>query len=147
MDISRITKVILKNCQKIVKMTPLTVKMEFSKNVKSLHFLMVQGSLNPNITFLGEKLRLVAWKKNVSVIQDVSEPLIENWPFNWETLIIPILKTICVYLKPFSYSVSIKITNVSLCMYIKIKTLVNIQSHVSHSVISEMNPRLQPQHL
>ena len=56
MDISRITKVTLKNCQKIEKMTPLTVKMEFSKNVKSLQFFMVQGSLNLNITFLGEKL-------------------------------------------------------------------------------------------
>ena len=51
MDILRITKVILKNCQKIGKMTPLTVE-----KFKSLHFLMVQGSLNPNITFLGEKL-------------------------------------------------------------------------------------------
>ena len=29
--------------------------MEFSKNVKSLQFSMVQGSLNPNIIFLGEK--------------------------------------------------------------------------------------------
>ena len=56
MDISRITKVILKNCQKIRKMTHLTVKMEFSKKFKSLKFLMVQGSLNPNITFLGEKV-------------------------------------------------------------------------------------------
>ena len=31
-------------------------KMEFSKKIKSLQYLMVQGSLNPNITFLGEKL-------------------------------------------------------------------------------------------
>ena len=30
--------------------------MEFSKKFKSLQFLMVQGSLNPNITFLGEKV-------------------------------------------------------------------------------------------
>ena len=35
---------------KIGKMTHLTVKNEFSKNFKSLQFLMVQGSLNPNIT-------------------------------------------------------------------------------------------------
>ena len=56
MDISRITKVTLKNCQKIEKMTHLTVKMEFSKTFKSLQFSMVQGSLNPNITILGEKL-------------------------------------------------------------------------------------------
>ena len=38
-------------------------KPEFSKNVKSLKFSMVQGPLNPNITFLGEKLFLVAWKQ------------------------------------------------------------------------------------
>ena len=56
MDISRITKVILKNCQKIGKMTHLTVKMEFSKKIKILQFSMVQGSLNTNITFLDEKL-------------------------------------------------------------------------------------------
>ena len=56
MDISRITKVIMKNCKKIEKMTPLTVKMEFSKNVKSLQFPMVQGSHNQNIIFLYEKL-------------------------------------------------------------------------------------------
>jgi len=49
-------KVMLKNAKKIRKMTPLTVKMEFSKFFKSLQFSMVQGSLNPNITFLGEKL-------------------------------------------------------------------------------------------
>ena len=42
--------------KKIGKMTHLAVKMEFSKSVKSLQFIMVQGSLNPNITFLGEKL-------------------------------------------------------------------------------------------
>ena len=44
--------------------------MEFSKNFKSLQFPMVQGSLNPNIIFLHEKLWLVAWKqKFTSVIQ------------------------------------------------------------------------------
>ena len=44
--------------------------MEFSKNVKSLQFPMVQGSLNPNIIFLHEKLWPVAWKqKNTSVIE------------------------------------------------------------------------------
>ena len=37
--------------------------MEFSKNVKSLQFPMVQGSLNPNIIFLHETLWPVAWKK------------------------------------------------------------------------------------
>ena len=31
-------------------------KMEFSKNLKSLQFLMVQGSIHSNITFLGGKL-------------------------------------------------------------------------------------------
>ena len=42
---------------------------EFSKNFKSLQFLMVQGSLNPNITILGEKLWPVAWnQKFTSVI-------------------------------------------------------------------------------
>ena len=34
--------------------------MEFSINIKDLQFLMVQGTLNPNITFLGDKLLLVA---------------------------------------------------------------------------------------
>ena len=48
----------VKNCKnkERKKMTPLTVKNEFSKNVKSLQFPMVQGSLNPNIIFLCEKL-------------------------------------------------------------------------------------------
>ena len=55
MDISRITKVIMKNCQEIEKMTPLTVKKGILKK-KSLQFHMVQGSLNPNTTFIGEKL-------------------------------------------------------------------------------------------
>ena len=32
--------------------------MEFSKKIKSLQFSMVQGSLNPNITFLSEKLKI-----------------------------------------------------------------------------------------
>ena len=63
MDISRITKVILKNWQKIEKMTPLTVKNEFSKNVKSLQFHMIQCSLNLNIILLHEKLWPVAWKQ------------------------------------------------------------------------------------
>ena len=31
-------------------------KMEFSKNFKSFQFTIVQGSFNPNITILGEKL-------------------------------------------------------------------------------------------
>ena len=31
-------------------------KIEFSKKIKSLQFFVVQGSLNPNITSLGEKL-------------------------------------------------------------------------------------------
>jgi len=56
MDISRITKGILKNCQKIGKMTPLIVKNGIFKKIKSLQFLMVQDYLNPKITFLGEKL-------------------------------------------------------------------------------------------
>ena len=61
MDISKIIKVILENCKKNVRMTHLTEKKnEFSDNFKSLQFFMVQGSLNPNITFLREKLCLVA---------------------------------------------------------------------------------------
>ena len=56
MNISRITKVIMKNCQKLGKMPPLTVKNGIFKKIKSLQFLMVQSSLNPNMTFLGEKL-------------------------------------------------------------------------------------------
>ena len=56
LDISRITKGILKNCKKIGKMNPLTVKNGIFKNVKSLQFPMLQGSLNPNIIFLHEKL-------------------------------------------------------------------------------------------
>jgi len=51
------------------KITPLTVKNLISKFFKSLQVLTVQGSLNPNITFLGEKLWSVAWnKKNTNVI-------------------------------------------------------------------------------
>ena len=53
MHISRITKVILKSCLKIGKMTPFDCK---KWNVKSLNFFMVQDFLNPNITFQGEKL-------------------------------------------------------------------------------------------
>ena len=37
--------------------------MEFSKKFKSLQFSMIQGSLNPNITLLGEKLCPVAWNQ------------------------------------------------------------------------------------
>ena len=51
MDISRITIVILKNCQKMGKITHFTVKMELKKIISQ--FSMVQGCLNPNITFLG----------------------------------------------------------------------------------------------
>ena len=42
--------------------------MEFSKKIKSLQFLIVQGSLNPNITFLGEKLWPVAWKQTFTSV-------------------------------------------------------------------------------
>ena len=38
------------------------------KNIKSLQFSMVQGCLNPNITFLGEQLWLVAWNKKILVL-------------------------------------------------------------------------------
>ena len=37
--------------------------MEFSKYLKSLRSPVVQGSLNPNIIFLHEKLWPVAWKQ------------------------------------------------------------------------------------
>ena len=57
MDISRITEVILKNCKKNQKDDQFNhKKFEFPKKMKGLQFSMVQGSLNPNITFLGEKL-------------------------------------------------------------------------------------------
>ena len=56
MDISRITKVILKNCQKIEKMTPLTVKNEIFEKIQKPSFFIVQGSLNLNIIILGDKL-------------------------------------------------------------------------------------------
>ena len=56
MYISRLTKVVLKNLQKIGKMTHLTVKIEFSKKITSLQFFMTEGPLNLNITFLVEKL-------------------------------------------------------------------------------------------
>ena len=63
LDISKITKVYIEKLQQQKKMkkdkkkmTHLAVKMEFKKKFKRLQFFMVQGSLNPNITFLGEKL-------------------------------------------------------------------------------------------
>ena len=59
MDFSRITKVILKNYKKIGKWPNLTVEMNFQK-MSSLQFVMVQGSLNPNMKFLDEILRPVA---------------------------------------------------------------------------------------
>ena len=49
-------------------MTSLTVKKWI---FRSLYFLMVKGSLNPNITSIGEKLWPVAWKqKFTSVIEE-----------------------------------------------------------------------------
>jgi len=42
--------------KKPTKMTPLAVKIEFSKISKSLQILIIQDSLNRNITFLAEKL-------------------------------------------------------------------------------------------
>ena len=56
MDISRITKVTLKNCPKNRKNDPFNRKKWNFQKISSLKFSMVQGSLNPNITFLGEKL-------------------------------------------------------------------------------------------
>ena len=54
MDITRITNVILKNWPKNRKKDPFDrEKLNFHK---SLQLSMLQGSLNPNITFLGEKL-------------------------------------------------------------------------------------------
>ena len=51
MDISRITKVIMKK----IEHGPFDrKKMEFPK--KMLQYFMVQGSHNPNIAFLGEKM-------------------------------------------------------------------------------------------
>ena len=56
MDISRITSY-MEKLPKNLKNGPYNrKKWNFQKNVKSLQFLMVQGPLNPNITFLGEKL-------------------------------------------------------------------------------------------
>ena len=68
MDISRIKKVILKNCQKIGKMTPLTVKnWIFKKNQKSTISYGTRFSqpkyhisFNPKIRFLGQKVCPVA---------------------------------------------------------------------------------------
>ena len=57
-------------------MTHLSLKYNVSKNVKSLKFVMVQGSLNPNITFLGEKLWPVAWNQTfTSVIEGKNRKL------------------------------------------------------------------------
>ena len=42
--------------------------MEFSKHFKSPHFSIVQSSLNPNITFLGEKLWQVAWNQKFTSV-------------------------------------------------------------------------------
>ena len=56
MDISRLTKVILKMLKKNRKNDPFNGKNGIFKKIKSLQFFMVQGSLSPNITFLGEKL-------------------------------------------------------------------------------------------
>ena len=50
MDISIITKVIFKKFSKNGKLTPLSVKNEFSKKINSLYFLMIKESINPNIT-------------------------------------------------------------------------------------------------
>ena len=58
------------------KMTPLTVKKCFFKIVKS--FEMVQGSLNRNIIFLGEKLWPVAWKQKL-VVYKFSLFIGKNW--------------------------------------------------------------------
>ena len=41
---------------------------------------MVQGSLNPNITFLGEKLWPVAWKKYIKKILVLYEEKIDKMP-------------------------------------------------------------------
>ena len=50
------------------KMPIKSLKMKFSKNVKSLQFPMVQGSRNPNIIFLYEKLWPVAWKQKITSV-------------------------------------------------------------------------------
>ena len=58
-----------KIAQKNGKIIPLTLKNGiWKKNVKSLQFLMVQDSLNPNITFLGEKMWPVAWNKKILLL-------------------------------------------------------------------------------
>ena len=55
--------------KKSEKRTHLNVRNGILKKFQSLQFLVVQGSLNPNITFLGEKLWPVAWnQKCTSVI-------------------------------------------------------------------------------
>ena len=77
MDISRITKDILKNCQKI---TPLTVKK--IKKIKSLQFLMVHGSLNPNITYLGEKVSIKSVKMKISKNKKMIFFLMSQGSFN-----------------------------------------------------------------
>ena len=68
MGISRITKVILKRWKK-GKMTHLTdFIFSNSKVFNSVFNSMLQGSLNLNITFLGEKLWPVAWNKKLTSI-------------------------------------------------------------------------------
>ena len=51
--------------------------------------------------------------------------VVRFWHVHWETFIIPILKTECVYLKPFSFSVSIKINkHCSYSVHICIQELI-----------------------
>ena len=55
MDISRITKVILKNCQKIEKMTPLTVKNGILKKCQ-------KSSISYGTRFSQPKYHIPTWK-------------------------------------------------------------------------------------
>ena len=69
MDISRITKVILKNCQKIERITPLTVKNGIFKKCE-------KSSISYGTRFSEPKYHIPTWKtmtsslktKNTSVI-------------------------------------------------------------------------------
>ena len=62
-------KLYWKIAKKIEKISHLMVKnWIFNFFFNSLQFSMVQGSLNPNITFLSEKLWPVAWNKKLLVL-------------------------------------------------------------------------------
>ena len=86
MDISRITKIILTNSKKkYLKNDPFNrKKCNVLQSFKSLQFSMVQSYLNPNITFLGEKL---------THRQSQTRKWIQRTPFRFQDIfLLPIIK-------------------------------------------------------